>query len=126
MNIIIPDIDIYIINFLDLPSMANLLCTNTSFLKIISTKPIMSQWKNINNAKLGSIESIFLEICKRGFLEYVVDLFNRHEINIHADNDNAFQWSCGNGHLTTAQWLIKLGESNGYGKFSHELIKKLK
>jgi hypothetical protein len=30
-------------------------------------------------------------------------------VDIHADDDGAFQWACANGHLGVAQWLLGLG-----------------
>jgi len=34
-------------------------------------------------------------------------------IDIHAENEGAFAWSCCNGYLQIAKWLYKLGiESN--------------
>jgi ankyrin repeat protein len=30
-------------------------------------------------------------------------------VDIHADNEGAFRWSCANGHIKIAKWLISLG-----------------
>ena len=116
MNIIIPDIDKHIVNLVDLRSLANLLLVNKFFHTIIIAKPIMEQWKHLNSMKLGTINDIFIETCKMGFLEYAIYLVNENIIDIHADNDCAFRMCCQNGHLKLAQWLIQLGESNGYTK----------
>ena len=116
MNIIIPDIDKHIVNLVDLRSLANLLLVNKFFNTIITAKPIMDQWKHIKNIKSETITDIFIETCEMGFLEYAIYLVNENIIDIHALNDNAFRWSCCNGHLKLSQWLIELGESSGYTK----------
>ena len=116
MNIVIPDIDTYMIDFADLHTMAILQQVNKYFNKIITAKPIMRQWKVINNMQLDLPNDKFIEACKRGFLAYAKYLFGAYEIDIHANNDYAFQLSCENGHIEVAQWLILLGESNDYTK----------
>ena len=116
MNIIIPDIDKYIISLSDLRSLVNLLSVNKFFHRIISIKPIIHQWKHINSIESGAINNIFLKTCKMGFLEYANYLVNEHNIDIHAENNYAFRQSCLKGHLKLAQWLIQLGESDDYTK----------
>ena len=37
------------------------------------------------------------------FLEYAKYLVNKNEIDIHADNDYVFRYSCYNGHLDLAR-----------------------
>ena len=116
MNIIISDIDKYIVDLVDLRTLANLLLVNKFFYEYISVKPVMYQWKRINSMKLYTINDIFTKICGMGFLEYAKYFVNENEIDIHAYNDYAFRLSCENGHLELAQWLIQLGESSGYTK----------
>ena len=45
-------------------------------------------------------------------------------INIHANNEWAFRFSCDYGHIQIAHWLIQLGESEGYNKIDQWLIDK--
>ena len=116
MNLVIPDIDKYILDLVDLRSLANLILVNKYFYELISTKPIMGQWKCIINMKSESINSIFIQACAVGFLEYAIYLVNEIDIDIHVYNDYAFRWSCRNGHLKLTQWLVCLGESSGYTK----------
>ena len=116
MNIIIPDIDKYIVNLADLQTLAKMVLVNKFFHKFISAKPVMDQWKHITGLKLDTINYIFIEACKMGFLEYAIYLVNKNIIDIHAHKDSAFSLSCANGHLILAQWLIELGESSGYTK----------
>ena len=117
MNIIIPDIDKYIVNLVDLQPLANLLLVNKFYHTIITVKPIMEQWKHINSMELDTINDMFKKTCKREFLEYAIYLVNKNIIDIHADNDYAFRMCCQYGHLNLAQWLVQLGESSGYTKF---------
>ena len=37
-------------------------------------------------------------------------LYSLGEVNIHADNEYAFRWSCKMDRLTVAKWLYSLGE----------------
>ena len=116
MNLLIPDIDKYIVDLVDLQTLANLLLVNKFFNAIITAKPVMNQQKHIKYMNLATNTDIFIKACKMGFLEYAIYLVNENTIDIHADNDNAFRLSCHNGHLKLAQWLIQLGESTGYTK----------
>ena len=116
MNILIPDIDTYIVGLVDLRSLANLLLVNKFFYKLISTKSVMNQWKRLSSMRLESINGIFEHACSLGFLEYAKYLVNENDIDIHTSNDYAFRWSCYNGHLEIVQWLVQLGESSGYTK----------
>ena len=122
MNIIIPDIDKYIVNLVDLRSLTNLLLVNKFFYEIIIAKPVMDQQKQINDMQLRTITDIFIEACGRGFLEYTIYLVNENKIDIRAVNDYAFRYSCRYGHLKLAQWLICLGESSGYSKIDIRTI----
>ena len=76
MNIILPDIDKYIVELVDLHSLANLMLVNKFFYKVIFAKPIMNQWKHINNMNLDTIGDILIETCEMGFLEYAHYLMN--------------------------------------------------
>ena len=116
MDIIIPDIGKYIVDLIDLRSLANLLLVNKFFNTIISAKTLTHQWKHINSMKLDTIDSIFAETCKLGFLEYAKYLVNENKIDIHIYGDYVFVLICYNGHKDVARWLVELGESDGYTK----------
>ena len=55
------------------------------------------------NAKIG------WDYCvKNGKLTACQFLYRTTNIDIHANNDEAFQWSCDNGHLAMAQWFYQV------------------
>ena len=94
MNILIPDIDKYIANILDLQSLANLLLVNKFFHGLIITKPVMKQWKHIHSMNLAEIDDIFIETCGLGYLECAIYLVNENDIDIHTRIESAFKSSC--------------------------------
>ena len=51
-----------------------------------------------------SIDEIFIEVCRKGFLSYAMFLLKENKINIHAYSEDAFVWSCVNGHMEIAHW----------------------
>ena len=116
MNIIIPDIDPLIVLFTELPELAKLGCVNKYFYKLVSRQCVVKQWLTIKNTcgRYTSINQIFIEICKNGFLLYGMYIAKKNKININAIDELAFKWSCINGHIEIARWLIHLGESDGY------------
>ena len=116
MNIIIPDIDPYIVNLVEPDMLSNLLLVNKFFHNLIIDRNIFCQWKAMRNMLFAPTEIIFSEICKRGFLEYATYLIDNHDIDIHNNNEYAFRLSCRYGQLKIAQWLIQLGETTCYGK----------
>ena len=119
MNIIIPDIDQIIVSLTELPALVNLGCVNKYFYGLVSNQPIIKQWLIIKTMhRTASIDDIFTEACKNGFLSYGMFLLFEEKIDIHADNESAFRWSCANGHIQAARWLINLGESEEYGKIN--------
>jgi len=40
-------------------------------------------------------------------------LYQKHKINIHAENKYAFRWTWENGHLVISKWLYILGNKIG-------------
>ena len=60
----------------------------------------------------------FIEACKFGNLNLAQGLYKTHQIDIHADDEYAFRWSCENGHIEIAKWLLTLD------KFDNALINR--
>src|SRR5438477_627703 len=68
----------------------------------------ISLFKNIVIPK-GKINVIFTNACIKGqfeFVKYIINEYTAHDINVHSDNEYAFRFSCRNGHLNVAQWLV--------------------
>ena len=55
-----------------------------------------------------SLDIQFIELCKSGNLEEATKLYNTEKIDIHAENDVAFRWSCCNGHLEVVKQFKKI------------------
>lgn len=56
-------------------------------------------------------------LVKNEYALWLVDLgmqTNFTPINIHAENENAFTWSCEQGHLEVAKWLVDLGSRTNF------------
>ena len=117
MNIIIPDIDQAIMTITELPELVTLGCVNKYFYRLVSDQPIIKQWSIIKNICKGkSINDIFIQVCKNGFLSYGMFLIKKNNINIHVADELPFRWCCSTGNIEMANWLIKSGESGNYGK----------
>ena len=119
MNIIISDIDQLIVFLTELPSLVKLACVSKYFYRLVSNQPIIKQWLIIKNMHgKNSIDDIFIRACMNGFLSYGIFLLKEYKIDIHARTECAFRYSCENGHIEIAKWLIQLGESLEYGKIN--------
>ena len=44
------------------------------------------------------------------------------QINVHADDECAFRWSCERGRHDIAKWLIELGSKPGFGQINQNII----
>ena len=71
---------------------------------------------------MNSIGKLFPEICSYGRTDIAQWLYEKSKedgntkVNINAQGDYAFIWSCANGHLATAQWLYEKSKENGNTK----------
>ena len=57
----------------------------------------------------------FNNACKNGNIQKAKTLYKIRQddetpIDIHAGDEEAFRWSCGNGHFKIAKWLYHLGQ----------------
>ena len=60
------------------------------------------------------METRFINLCKKGDLIWLQQLLKLNpEINISAINDEAFRYTCANGHLHVAQWLLQVSKEKG-------------
>jgi hypothetical protein len=57
-------------------------------------------------------EEIFSHLFSEGHLSLTQWLHSLGDVDIHAENDDAFRVTCTNGHLSVAQWLYRLGNVN--------------
>jgi len=68
---------------------------------------------DLYNVPNGTPQYYFIKACLYGnFL--CKNITENNKINIRAEDDFAFRWSCQNGHLEVAKWLIKLSQSEGF------------
>ena len=120
MNIIVSDIDQIIVSLTDLPELVNLGCANKYFHNLVSRQPIMNQWLFIKKKypPAWDANTVFIEVCRSSFLSYAMFLIRENKIDIHAKDESAFRYSCANGHIEIAHWLIHLGESENYNKIN--------
>ena len=60
----------------------------------------------------------FIKLCKDGKINELEKYYSEHQnINIHANNEVVFRWSCKNGRLELAKWLIEVSQTkNEYVK----------
>ena len=60
------------------------------------------------------METRFINLCKKGDLIWLQQLLQLNpDINISAINDEAFRYTCANGHLHVAQWLLQVSKKRG-------------
>ena len=76
---------------------------------------------NYNKNYIYSINSknnLFRNACRRGNMavcNYLINKFN--DIDIHEDDDAAFRYSCENGHLEIAKWLVDLSLQKNFNVY---------
>lgn len=116
MSICLSDLDDLIISFLELSEYIALMNTNNNYYHKIKQLPLIIEWNSIKRQD-GPVTNIFLLSCKLGFISYNKSLFNRYNIDIHANN-KAFELCCKYGHIEIAKWLYDLGEKYAYGKIN--------
>ena len=71
--------------------------------KFYEEKLLKSNWNN----------NLLIVLCRYGYIETLKWLLTKEEINIHANNEEAFRMSCKNGEIEVAKWLIEISKENG-------------
>jgi uncharacterized protein len=61
------------------------------------------------DSSLLAAGAIFQQLCEQGQLSVAQWLYSSGDIDIHAEDDNAFRGACRAGQLQIAQWLYNLG-----------------
>jgi len=59
-----------------------------------------------------SNESLFIVLCRYGYIETIKWLYSIVNIDIHSNNEEAFRGSCSSGHISIAKWLLKYSNKN--------------
>ena len=57
---------------------------------------------------MSAIETDFIKLIKTGNLEEIQQFYNNNTINISANQDDAFQIACYQGHIHVAKWLLNI------------------
>lgn len=137
MNIVMPDIDCYILGMLTLPDLINTTCINKYFHNYVTKIPIYNQWRIIKESPigLGGVHNVaqvyFIEACSRGFTDYAKFIITNTKIvcsnlsgfkagpsiDISAYGGYALIYSCTNGHADTVRWLLDIESTAMYGSF---------
>jgi len=58
-------------------------------------------------------DNLFCVLCCNGYIETLKWLLTLGEINIHANDEEAFIRSCSEGHFEVVKWLMKISEKSG-------------
>ena len=122
MSIIIQDIDSIIIDKCDsINDFLSIRCVNHNLYKLVINNLLFIEWQQFNSIH----ENInFLDACRFGYFIICKYLLRTKIINIHANDEYAFKWSCFNNHHNIAKWLIKLGSKPGFGQIDQKIINR--
>jgi len=73
---------------------------------------------------MSTIETNFIELIKTGNLEEIQQFYNNNTINISANQDDAFQIACYQGHIHVAKWLLDIKHDIGFSRFVENVFKE--
>jgi len=104
MNIIIPDIDNIIINFIKLPDLLSLMATSHYYYALIKDRDIIQQWDQIKTHNLNPRDK-FYKACELGYIAYIEYLICAHNIK---PCNQFFLKCCRYNQLATAKFLLSI------------------
>jgi len=108
----ITEIKYYLINFLNIKSIGNIICLDKRTYGLISSMPIyfeiMSCLSHRGRDKIF-IRCLFLNACERGYLRLVSNLCVNDFNQITHVLDQGLIMACANHHIDTIKFLIKMG-----------------
>lgn len=123
---IVTDIDKNIILFLNpFRDFFNLLLTNKYYYHFVInqniyhniSKLLRDLYNGYYRINIPWYDHLFIVACSTNN-PCRFDLLANYEIDIHAFNEEAFEASCGHGHLNVAKWLLKISLQSGYGRIN--------
>ena len=123
MSILLEDLDLIILADCDLEDdLFNIVMVNHYYYDLIHKNKLFLEGKKAHADSKVHIKNInrkFQLACYHDCMLYAKYLLSKHsKINIYADNECAFRWSCSNGKLDVAKWLIELSGQEKYQKIN--------
>lgn len=136
------DIDYYILNILGSENILDLLFVNKYYYNLIINEEIYKEFlefykckdKKFNEIKRGLMHKIdyislgknlihqnFVIACAMGSLHVAKYIYNKHEINIHYNNELSFAMACAFDRLNIVKWLLKIPHDSPSTIFSYPI-----
>src|SRR5271169_2262183 len=118
----ISDLDALLLNHLNVfEDYRHLILTNKYYCNLImkcdpyiSFRKLYECNKKNQNPLLNYLDNLFINACRMNNSLCKNLLKTYVNINIHTNNECAFRWSCSNGHLEVAKWLLWQSQQNGF------------
>src|SRR5271169_1171053 len=118
----ISDLDALLLNHLNVfEDYKHLILTNKYYCNLImkcdpyiSFSELYEYNKTHKGLSLNYLDNLFINACRMNNSLCKNLLKTYDDINIHANDECAFRWSCENGHLEVAKWLHWQSQQNGF------------